>query len=77
MDQMALFNTAPVRCCQTCHWWAPLVKPYVRDDGSIIYGYCFAGGSKDHNPNMGKGLAVFFPPDADVPCGSFKKEVRK
>lgn len=75
-EQIELFDSSPAECCQNCHWWATLVKPWVRDDGSAIYGYCFAGGSKDYSVNMGKGLPVFYAPTSGVPCQNFKKRRR-
>lgn len=61
--------------CGMCRYYSALREPREREDGAVIYGYCFATGTKDYNGNMGKGYAVFVP-DSGV-CEKFKRIYKK
>lgn len=61
--------------CDMCRYYSALREPREREDGAVIYGYCFATGTKDYNGNMGKGYAVFVP-DSGV-CEKFKRIYKK
>lgn len=45
--------------CKTCKVYAEFKEPFQREDGAVIYGYCFKGAKNDYSPNMGKGYPVF------------------
>lgn len=57
-------------CCEGCEHYSALREPRERTDGAVIYGYCFADGTKNYSRNEGKGYAVFLP---DGKCSKFKK----
>lgn len=68
--QTSLYPLVPEKCCVNCGFYSALKEPRERSDGAVIYGYCFKGGDRDYNTNMGKGYPVFI--DAGF-CKQFKK----
>ncbi len=61
--------------CEWCEHYSPLREPRERADGAVIYGYCFASGTRNYSGNEGKGYAVFLPEGGT--CPKFKKKERK
>lgn len=61
------------KSCSVCRFCAELKKPYERTDGAVIYGYCFMGGDKNYNANMGKGYPIFLPLSCSCLCKSFRR----
>ena len=57
--------------CERCEHYSPLREPRKRTDGAVIYGYCFADGTRNYSGNEGKGYAVFLPDGGT--CSKFKR----
>ena len=61
--------------CGTCKHFRKFEQTFEREDGAVIYGYCFKDARSDHSPNMGKGYPVWLPPDAcGGACKAFKQD---
>ncbi|MBQ3702494.1 MAG: hypothetical protein II885_07030 [Oscillospiraceae bacterium] len=68
---------AAVQSCGTCQHFRKFERPFDREDGAVIFGYCFKDARTNYSPNMGKGYPVFLPPEAGGSCKSYKKENTK
>ena len=62
------------KVCSTCRHFRKFERPFQREDGAVIYGYCFKDAKSNYSPNMGKGYPVFLPPDAAGACTDYKKD---
>lgn len=71
--QTSLYPRAPEKCCEVCANYSALKMPRKRNDGAVIYGYCFKNGDQDYNTNMGKGYPVFISGGC---CKKFKMEAK-
>lgn len=43
------------KVCSTCRHFRKFERPFQREDGAVIYGYCFKDAKSNYSPNMGKG----------------------
>lgn len=62
------------KMCGTCKHFRAIERPFEREDGVTIYGYCFKDARNDYSPNMGKGYPVFLPPSCGGACKNYSKE---
>lgn len=62
-----------IKSCGTCKHFRKFERTFEREDGAIIFGYCFKDARSDCSPYMGKGYPVWLPPDAcGGACKAFK-----
>lgn len=51
------------KMCGNCKHFRELVRPFEREDGATIFGYCFKNAKNNYSPNMGKGFPIWVAPD--------------
>ena len=63
------------KTCGACKHFRKFERTFEREDGAVIFGYCFKDARSNYSPNMGKGYPVFLPPDAGGgACKSYKRD---